>query len=193
MTPHSPTPPEPPKPPTPQPPRDGRPPATAVLAGLDAIGSWQEDLYRDLHAHQELSFQEDRTRAIIREHLTQFGFEVHELGGGIVGVLVNDDGPTVLFRADIDALPVTETTGLGYASTATSIDADGATVGVMHACGHDGHIACALGAARLLAAARDAWSGTYLALFQPAEEIGRGAAAMVDAGLVDAVPRPTSA
>lgn len=190
MTPHSPTPPEPPKPPTPQPPRDGRPPATAVLAGLDAIGSWQEDLYRDLHAHPELSFQEDRTRAIIREHLTQFGFEVHELGGGIVGVLVNDDGPTVLFRADIDALPVTETTGLGYASTATSIDADGATVGVMHACGHDGHIACALGAARLLAAARDAWSGTYLALFQPAEEIGRGAAAMVDAGLVDAVPTP---
>lgn len=115
---------------------------------------------------------------------------MQEIGGGLVGVLRNGPGPTVLFRADIDALPVTEATGLDYASTVTTTAADGSTVGVMHACGHDSHIACALGAAALLAGNPDTWSGTYVALFQPAEELGAGARAMVDAGLVEKVPRP---
>jgi len=145
---------------------------TRALEGLDEVSLWQEELYRHLHAHPELSFQEVETRAEIARRLGDFGYEVQEIGGGVVGVLRNGEGPTVLFRADIDALPVTEATGLDYASTVTATDADGATVGVMHACGHDSHITCALGAAALLAQRRDTWSGTYLALFQPAEELG---------------------
>lgn len=165
-------------------------PASQVLEGLDQISAWQEELYRHLHAHPELSFQEERTRAEIVRRLEGMGYAVQEIGGGAVGVLRNGDGPTVLFRADIDALPVTEATGLDYASTVTATDPDGHEVGVMHACGHDSHITCALGAAQLLADHRDAWAGTYLALFQPAEELGKGARAMVDDGLVDKVPRP---
>lgn len=99
----------------------------------------------------------------------------------------------MLFRADIDALPVTEDSGLDYASTATATDADGVTVGVMHACGHDSHITCALGAASLLSSERDLWAGTYVALFQPAEEVGKGARSMVDDGLVDKSRGRTSA
>ncbi|NLG22901.1 MAG: amidohydrolase [Actinomycetales bacterium] len=163
---------------------------TRALEGLDEVSLWQEELYRHLHAHPELSFQEVETRAEIARRLGDFGYEVQEIGGGVVGVLRNGEGPTVLFRADIDALPVTEATGLDYASTVTATDADGATVGVMHACGHDSHITCALGAAALLAQRRDTWSGTYLALFQPAEELGAGAQAMVDDGLLDKVPHP---
>jgi hippurate hydrolase len=111
-------------------------------------------------------------------------------GTGVVGVLSNGDGPTVLLRADFDALPVTEQTGLPYASTATGIDADGSTVGVMHACGHDLHVSCLLGALDLLAGARTDWTGTVVAVFQPAEETGVGAAAMVDDGFFDRFPRP---
>jgi hippurate hydrolase len=152
-----------------------------VFGQLDGIAAWQEALYRDLHAHPELPMQEARTRSIVAEQLREFGFQVTELGGGVVGVLRNGDGPTVLFRADMDALPVTEATGLDYASV---------NEGVMHACGHDVHVACGLGAARLLAASTGQWSGTYIALFQPAEEIGAGARSMVEAGLTDAVPKP---
>ena len=164
--------------------------AAAVLAGLDAITSWQEDLYRHLHAHPELSFQEEETVSLITERLTAMGYAVQAVGGGVVGVLDNGPGPVVLFRADIDALPVTEATGLDYASTATATGPDGTTVGVMHACGHDAHITALLGAADLLAAGREQWSGTFVALFQPAEEVGKGARSMVDDGLVDKVPRP---
>lgn len=155
--------------------------ATQALEGLDQITGWQEDLYRHLHAHPELSFQEVETRAEIARRLRDYGYDVQEIGGGVVGVMRNGDGPTVLFRADIDALPVTEVTGLEYAST---VD------GVMHACGHDHHIVAALGAANLLAQRKDLWSGTYVALFQPAEELGSGAQSMVDDGLTDKVPRP---
>jgi len=115
---------------------------------------------------------------------------VHHIGGGVVGILANGEGYTVLVRADIDGLPVTEATGLPYASTKTAVEATGATVGVMHACGHDVHVTAGLGAAQLLAQARDAWSGTFIALFQPAEETAAGARAMVADGLVDRVPRP---
>ncbi|SDC92053.1 hippurate hydrolase [Geodermatophilus telluris] len=163
-----------------------------VLAGLDRIRDELEELYRDLHRHPELSHQERRTAGQVAERLRRSGFGVHEgIGGtGVVGVLENGEGPTVLVRADMDALPVREATGLPYASTATAIDADGDEVPVMHACGHDVHVTCLLGAARLLAEGRDSWRGTVVALFQPAEETGDGARGMLDGGLADVVPVP---
>ncbi|MGO4956854.1 amidohydrolase [Luteococcus sp. Sow4_B9] len=142
---------------------------------------WQEPLYKHLHQHPELSMEEHETRAEIARRLSEFGYEVQEIGGGVVGVLTNGDGATVLTRADFDALPVAETTGLPYSST---VD------GVMHACGHDMHVTCALGAAQAMAETKDSWQGTYLALFQPGEEIAAGARSMVDDGLVNKVPRP---
>ncbi len=161
-----------------------------VLAGLDSAGTWQEALYRTLHQNPELPLQEVETAAEITRRLTSWGYVVQQVGGGVVGVLANGEGRTVLVRADIDGLPVVEETGLPYASTKTVVDASGATVGVMHACGHDVHVTAGLGAAQLLADAREAWSGTYIALFQPAEEIAAGARAMVADGLLERVPRP---
>lgn len=157
-------------------------PSTLVLAGLAGARGWQEDFYRDLHQHPELSHQECNTAAAVAQRLHGFGYDVHEgIGGtGVVGILRNGDGPGVLLRADMDALPVKENTGLPYASTVTAPDADGNAVPVMHACGHDMHVTCLLGAASLLATARAHWSGTLIALFQPAEEVGDGARGMVD-------------
>lgn len=154
--------------------------ADAVLARLPEVRAWQEPLYRDLHQHPELSHQERRTAGVIAARLRESGLTVHEgVGGtGVVGVLGNGDGPRVLLRADIDALPVTEATGLPYASSQE---------GVMHACGHDVHVTCLLGAADLLAGATDHWQGTVIALFQPAEEVGDGARMMVDDGLADLI------
>jgi amidohydrolase len=165
---------------------------TAVLAGLDSVRDWQEELYRDLHAHPELSHQERRTASRVAARLQETGCEVHDgVGGtGVVGVLRNGDGPTVLLRADMDALPVREATGLPYASTVTAIDADGAEVSVMHACGHDVHVACLLGAVSVLAAATDAWHGTVVAVFQPAEEVADGAQGMLADGLAELVGKP---
>lgn len=125
--------------------------------------------------------QEVETAAEIDRRLTSYGYQVQRIGGGVVGVLENGAGPTVLFRADIDALPVEEATDLPYASEVP---------GVMHACGHDFHIVAGLGAASLLADAREHWSGTYIALFQPGEETAEGARAMVADGLVDKIPTP---
>lgn len=122
-----------------------------VYGRLDGIRNRLEDLYRDLHAHPELSRHEERTRAIIAERVRALGCEVTEVGGGVVGVLRNGEGPVVLHRADIDGLPVTEQTGLPYASTDTTVDAAGASVGLMQACGHDVHVTCLLGALELLA------------------------------------------
>jgi amidohydrolase len=162
---------------------------STVMAGLDDIRGAQEDLYRSLHATPELSHQEHRTAAVAAERLRAIGFVVHTgIGGeGVVGVLVNGEGPTVLMRADMDALPVREETGLTYASTATSTDADGNEVPVMHACGHDVHVTCLLGAAQLLAGSPDVWQGTLVTLFQPAEETGDGARGMVDDDLATIV------
>jgi amidohydrolase len=142
-----------------------------------------DELYCDLHAHPELSFEETRTAAIAAAELRAAGFAVIEGVGatGVVGVLRNGSGPTVLLRADMDALPVVEATGLAYASI---------TSGVMHACGHDVHVACLIGATRELAATRGDWSGTVVAVFQPAEEVGRGAQAMLDDRLYERVPIP---
>jgi amidohydrolase len=164
----------------------------AVLAGLGAIASALEDLYRDVHAHPELSLQERRTAGLAADRLRQEGYEVAtEVGGtGVVGLLANGDGPTVMLRADMDALPVREATGLPYASTATATDATGAEVPVMHACGHDMHVTWLAGAATLLARAPDSWNGRLLVVFQPAEETAQGARAMIDDGLFDRFPKP---
>ncbi len=153
-----------------------------VLAGLAGARSWQEDFYRHLHQHPELSHQEHDTAAAVARRLRGFGYDVHEgIGGtGVVGILRNGDGPAVLLRADMDALPVKEDSGLPYASTITATDTDGNQVPVMHACGHDIHVTCLLGAASLLAEAPAPWKGTVIALFQPAEEVGDGARGMVD-------------
>ena len=161
----------------------------AVLAGLADVRGWQEDLYRDVHEHPELSHQEHRTAAAAAERLRGSGYDVTEgVGGtGVVGLLRNGAGPSVLLRADMDALPVREATGLPYASRTTATDAAGADAPVMHACGHDVHVACLLGAAALLAARRDQWSGTLVVVFQPAEELGDGARRMVDQSLADLV------
>ena len=154
----------------------------SVLANLGAAGDWLEATYKQLHSHPELSFQEHASGDFVAGALASFGFTVQRLGGtGAVGVLANGDGAVVMSRADMDALPVTEATGLPYAST---------VAGVMHACGHDVHMTALLGAARLMAEARQAWSGTLIVVFQPAEEVGRGSRAMVDDGLTHKVPRP---
>lgn len=166
---------------------DQRP--AAVLAALPEVRAWQEPLYRDLHQHPELSFQEHRTAKLVSDKLTELGYEVTEqVGGtGVVGILRNGDGATVLMRADMDALPVAEATGFDYASTVRGTDAAGTDVPVMHACGHDTHVACLLGASALLASGKEHWQGTAIALFQPAEELGGGAASMVRDGLVDLI------
>src|SRR5436190_3208394 len=165
---------------------------TDVLNGLSSASLWQERVYKDLHAHPELSFHETRTAALAAAKLKELGYEVLEQIGrtGVVGVLRNGTGQTVLARADMDALPVKERTGLPYASTLTATDDTGASVPVMHACGHDAHVTCLLGAAELLARARRSWSGTFVAVFQPAEEIAGGAKAMVDDGLRERIPKP---
>jgi amidohydrolase len=153
-----------------------------VLGDLDRTRPWQEDFYRHLHQHPELSHQEHNTAAEVAKRLRSFGYQVHEgVGGtGVVAVLHNGGGASVLMRADMDALPVKEQTGLPYASTVTVRDLDGNEVPVMHACGHDVHVTCLLGASALLANARQDWQGTVVALFQPAEELGDGARRMID-------------
>jgi hippurate hydrolase len=164
--------------------------ASAVLAGLDDLRAEQEEFYRTLHQHPELSHQERRTATAVAERLQEARFQVHQgVGGtGVVGVLNNGAGPTVLLRADMDALPVRETTDLPYASTATGTDENGNEIPVMHACGHDVHVACLLGAARLLAGSPTVWRGTLVVLFQPAEETGDGARGMVDDDLAGIIP-----
>jgi amidohydrolase len=145
------------------------------------------ELYQDLHAHPELAFGEHRTAALVAARLRELGYETTTGVGrtGVVGVLANGAGPTVALRADMDALPVEERTGLPYASTARGTDGDGREVPLMHACGHDMHVTCLLGAAAELAADSGSWSGTLLLVFQPAEEAGDGARAMIDDGLFD--------
>lgn len=160
----------------------------AVLATADEVRPWQEDVYRDLHQHPELSHQEFRTAGIVADRLGAAGFELTTgVGGtGVVGILRNGDGPTVLLRADMDGLPVKEATGLPYASTDVGIPVgDTAETSVMHACGHDMHTACLLGAAHLLATGRQHWHGTLITVFQPAEETIDGAQGMVDDGLAE--------
>jgi amidohydrolase len=158
---------------------------SAELPDLDA-------LYKDLHSHPELSLHEGRTAARLAKELRAAGFEVTEkVGGhGVVGVLRNGKGPTVLVRTDMDALPVTEATGLSYASKVRTRDKDQNEVGVMHACGHDMHMTCWTGTARVLATLKDRWQGTLVFIGQPAEEVGAGARMMLAAGLFKDFPKP---
>lgn len=151
-----------------------------------------EALYTDLHRHPELSFQETRTAGIVTQHLTALGIEFEEQIGrtGVAGVIRNGDGPVVWLRADMDGLPVEERTGLAYASTARGIDPAGTDVPVMHACGHDMHVTALLGALETLVSTKDEWSGTIVAIFQPAEEYGAGSQAMIADGVLDRFPRP---
>ena len=151
-----------------------------------------EALYIDLHRHPELSFQETRTAGVIARELDGLGLDYTEGLGktGVATVIRNGDGPVVWLRADMDALPVKEQTGLGYASTARGIDPAGTDVPVMHACGHDMHVTALLGALERLVATQDEWAGTVVAVFQPAEEYGAGAQAMIADGVLDAYPKP---
>ncbi len=153
-----------------------------------------ETLYKFLHAHPELSFQEEQTAARMAKELTNLGFAVTpKVGGhGVVAVMKNGPGPTVLVRTDMDALPVTETTGLPYASKVRVRDKEGREVGVMHACGHDMHMTCWVGTARVLTAPKDHWQGTLVMIAQPAEEVGGGARRMIEDGLFKRFPRPDS-
>jgi len=158
---------------------------TAEYASLEAF-------YRDLHANPELSLMEERTAGVVAAELRRHGFEVTErVGGfGLVGVLKNGPGPTLLIRTDLDGLPVEEQTGLPYASRKRVKDLAGRDVATMHACGHDLHMTVFAGTARLLASLRDRWSGTLVMIGQPAEELGLGARAMLAAGLYAKFPKP---
>lgn len=165
---------------------------TAVLANLAAALPELETVYKDIHSHPELSMQETRTAGIAADHLRAAGYEVTSGVGktGVVGLLRNGEGPVVMLRADMDALPVQEATGLPYASKVTATDSTGKTVPVMHACGHDTHVTWLIGASSLFAKSRDTWQGTLMPVFQPAEETAAGAQAMIDDGLFKRFPKP---
>jgi amidohydrolase len=168
-------------------------PGQAIQKLSDALMPGVEALYEDLHRHPELSMQETRTAALVTEHLQALAaYTVTPgVGGtGVVGVLGNGDGPTVALRADMDALPLEEKTGLPYASQAMGTTPDGRVVHVMHACGHDVHTASLVGAAEVLARLRNAWRGTLLLIFQPGEESLTGAEAMLHDGIFTHFPRP---
>jgi len=169
-----------------------QPQSASLLANLSTELPDLESVYKDIHSHPELSMQENRTAGIAAERLRSAGYEVTSGIGktGVVGILKNGDGPTIMLRADMDALPVLEATGLPYASKVTSLDRDGKSVPVMHACGHDMHVTWLIGAASWFAQHRDTWRGTLMPLFQPAEETGEGARAMIDDGLFKRVPNP---
>jgi len=154
--------------------------------------SYLESLYKDLHAHPELSLQEEKTAARLAREMKEVGFEVTpNVGGhGLVCILRNGDGPTVLVRTDLDALPVVEQTGLPYASKSRARDKNGNDVGVMHACGHDMHMTCWVGTAKTLAAMKESWHGTLIFIGQPAEESGAGARTMLEDGLFKRFPKP---
>jgi amidohydrolase len=170
----------------------GTSPTHQILAGLDGLLPDIEALYKNVHAHPELSMQELRTSELAANRLKAADYEVTTGVGktGVVGLLRNGNGPTVMLRADMDALPIEETTGLPYASKVKAQDRDGRTVPVGHMCGHDMHVAWLVGATALLAQARAAWRGTVMAVFQPGEETAEGAQAMIDDGLFDRFPRP---
>jgi len=168
------------------------PSASPVLAPLPTIYPELEALYMDLHRNPELSLHEEKTSAKMAGRLRALGYEVTEkVGGfGVVAVLKNGKGPTVLIRADMDALPLEERTGLPYASTVRAKNDAGVEVPVMHACGHDVHMTSLIGAATLLARAKDRWRGTLVLVAQPAEEGGGGAKSMLEDGLLTRFPKP---
>ena len=165
---------------------------TALRTAIQDDYPYLESLYVHLHKNPEISFQEENTSARMANELRGLGFTVTEkVGGyGVVGVLENGEGPTVLLRADMDALPVLEKTGKPYASKAATVDAQGNTVNIMHACAHDVNMTVFIGAARRLTSMTDKWRGTLVMIAQPAEEVGAGARAMLKDGLFERFPRP---
>ncbi len=186
--------------------------AADLKSAVDADYDYIFDLYKHFHANPELSFKESKSAARMQAELEPLGFKVTTglgenwvrkiakiatgeavdgVGGyGLVAVMENGEGPTVMLRADMDALPLKEKTGLPYASTVTAVDYRGQEAPVMHACAHDSHMAILIGTARRLAAMKDQWSGTLVLIGQPAEEIGLGAMAMLDEGLYRKFPKP---
>jgi len=163
-----------------------------VLQNLDRLLPDIEALYKDVHLHPELSMQETRTSELAAAQLKAAGYEVTTRVGrtGVVGLLRNGKGPTVMLRADMDALPIEEATGLPYASKVKAKDRQGVMVPVGHMCGHDMHVAWLVAATTLLAQARNAWQGTVMAVFQPGEETAEGAQAMIDDRLFERFPKP---
>jgi hippurate hydrolase len=166
-----------------------------TASDVDAIAPDLEALYKDLHRSPELAFQETQTAGKLAARVKALGFEVTTGVGrtGLVAVLKNGPGPTVMMRTELDALPIEEKTGLPFASTVTIKDTAGRTTPVMHACGHDLHMAAWTGTATLMAAHRDRWKGTLVMVGQPAEETGAGAVAMLNDGLFTRFPRPDAA
>jgi amidohydrolase len=163
-----------------------------LLTGLNDLLPALEATYKDVHAHPELSMQETRTAGLAAKHLSDQGYEVTRGIGktGVVGLLRNGDGPTIMLRADMDALPIREASGVDYASTVSATDSLGKAVPTAHACGHDMHVAWLMGTSTLFARTREAWKGTLLVLFQPGEETAQGARAMIDDGLFTRFPKP---
>lgn len=170
-----------------------------TIARAEKPSEWLNDhiaelitTYREFHQHPELSFEEKETAAKLAAAWKKAGLQVtSDFGGhGVVGIAKNGDGPTVMIRSDLDGLPVVEQTGLVYASKVKTKDKEGNEVGVMHACGHDIHITCIIGVAQYFMANKNLWSGTLMLIGQPAEERGRGAAMMLEAGLFTKFPKP---
>jgi hippurate hydrolase len=163
-----------------------------VKTGIEREYPTLFELYKHLHAHPELSFEEEKTSELVASELKNAGYEVTTKVGrhGVVAVLRNGNGPTVLVRTDLDGLPVKEETGLPYASKVIAKDPQGHEAPVMHACGHDIHMTCAVGVARILAQMKDRWHGTLVIIGQPAEERGGGARAMLADGLFTRFPKP---
>ena len=159
---------------------------------IDKLLPELEEIYKDIHRNPELSMQEFRTAKIAADYLTKYQYEVSTGVGvtGVVGIMKNGEGPVVMLRADMDALPVTEDTGLDYASTKVARDEEGKEVGVSHVCGHDLHVTWLMGAARLFSEHKDQWKGTLMAVFQPGEEVGLGAQTMIDDGMMKRFPKP---
>ena len=173
--------------------------SSPVSFAADGVAKWSAgqvgellELYHDFHAHPELSFREEQTAGRLAEELKKVGADVTTGVGrqGVVGLIKNGEGPVIMIRTDLDALPVVEATGLPYASKVKTKDPKGNDVGVMHACGHDVHITCQIGTARYLASHKDDWRGTVMFVGQPAEEVGGGAEAMLKDGLFTRFPRP---
>jgi amidohydrolase len=166
--------------------------SASTLRNLDGLLPDLEALYKDVHSHPELSMRETRTAGLAADHLRAADYDVTTGVGktGVVGLLRNGDGPTVMLRADMDALPVEEATGLPYASKVTVTDRESNTLPVSHMCGHDMHVTWLAGATKLLAEARTTWRGTLMAVFQPGEETAEGAQAMIDDGLFKRFPKP---
>lgn len=165
---------------------------SSMKADISTLLPELEAIYKDFHSHPELSMQETRTAGVAAAFIKQWGYEVHEQVGvtGVVGLLVNGQGPTVMLRADMDALPMAEKTGLPYASQTKGETAEGLTVDVSHMCGHDMHVTWLMGVAQVMAQHREQWRGTLMLVFQPGEEVGKGARAMIDDNLFERFPKP---